>query len=209
MEGERCLGVSTSARRVIPHPPIKLDLYRRPPDSVDDKSDHRDNLRGFRFRLLDAPMSERVSDGGLDACAISVTPRGSLRPSVIRLPSTAPKARMVPWRPPYRLAHMRRGGAVSGVVALVGAVLFLCVGPATAAPRHDCGNPPDWSGHLIAFGVGCGQARAVFEGIHCSDSGCTEIHSGAWQCYRRTISRLEGRGNCSLGSRRIRWVVYE
>jgi hypothetical protein len=93
--------------------------------------------------------------------------------------------------------------------ALAGLVLLLSAGSAAATSHHDCGNPPNWSGRLLATGVGCEKARAVFDGIHCADSACTEIHSGAWHCYRRTISRNKGRGNCSLGSRRIRWVVYE
>lgn len=92
----------------------------------------------------------------------------------------------------------------------LGAICVLVfASPAAAGSRHDCGNPPGWSGRLTAINYGCAGARRVFESIHCSDSQCDEIHSGAWQCYRRTVSRYKGRGNCTLGRARIRWVVYE
>jgi hypothetical protein len=104
---------------------------------------------------------------------------------------------------------MRCGGALSAVIAILAIALCASTASSAAAPHHDCGNPPNWSGRLTAVGVGCQKARAVFEDIHCSDTPCTEIQSGAWSCYRRTISRVKARGNCSLGSRRIRWVVYE
>src|SRR5271156_4607879 len=87
--------------------------------------------------------------------------------------------------------------------------LLVLASSAAAGSRHDCGNPPNFSGRLTAINYGCAGARQVFESIQCSDSKCDEIHSGAWQCYRRTISRYKGRGNCTLGRARVRWVVYE
>jgi hypothetical protein len=105
---------------------------------------------------------------------------------------------------------MCRGGAVTLICCVVIATAAVAwAGTGIAATSHDCGNPPNWSGKLVAIGVGCDKARAVFRGIHCTDSSCEEIHSGAWECNRRTISRYKGRGNCHLGAKRMRWVVYE
>jgi hypothetical protein len=86
--------------------------------------------------------------------------------------------------------------------------LSLSVSGASAQKIH-CGHPPDWSGHLIAINVGCHKARAVFHHIHCIDSACTEIHSRAWSCYRHRSGAYTGLGNCHLGDKQIRWVVYE
>jgi hypothetical protein len=93
---------------------------------------------------------------------------------------------------------------------LATSVLALAVSaPSASAHSTRCGNPPDWSGHLIAINVSCHQARTVFHLIHCSDSACSEIHSRAWSCYRHRVGSYTSTGNCHLGRKRIRWRVYE
>lgn len=79
---------------------------------------------------------------------------------------------------------------------------------ASAQTRH-CGNPPNWSGRLIAINVSCHRARVVFHHIRCLDSACREIHSRAWECYRHHVSHYAARGNCHLEGKRIRWLVFE
>jgi hypothetical protein len=92
------------------------------------------------------------------------------------------------------------------------ATILLALGtsvPAAAAHSTRCGNPPNWSGHLIAINVSCHKARSVFHHISCSESQCTEIHSRAWSCYRHRVGSYTATGNCHLGRKRIRWRVYE
>jgi hypothetical protein len=80
---------------------------------------------------------------------------------------------------------------------------------AGATTVHRCGNPPNWSGSLTGYNVGCHKARAVFNGLHCTDQACSDIRSGKWECFRRTVRRYEGRGTCFLGRKRIRWEVHK
>jgi hypothetical protein len=96
------------------------------------------------------------------------------------------------------------GGAITALVSLTVATQA----PARATVHH-CGNPPGWSGRLTAINVGCRKARGVFKRVRCSDRQCSEIHSGAWACYRRRVTAYSARGNCHLGRKRIRWLVFE
>lgn len=72
-----------------------------------------------------------------------------------------------------------------------------------------CGNPPGWSGDLVASGVTCGEADLIFERIHCLDSACTERRSEGWVCDAHPETKFRGGGECRKLEQFIRWHVYE
>lgn len=97
---------------------------------------------------------------------------------------------------------------VLGAVALLATVHSA---PASASYYVNCGNPPGWSGKLLAHNIGCPGARKVFKNIRCSNTDCSAIHSGRWACSKHGVgvAGVAGVGVCHLGSARMRWRVYE
>jgi hypothetical protein len=72
-----------------------------------------------------------------------------------------------------------------------------------------CGNPPNWSGSLEAYGISCEEAAQRFEAIHCDDQSCTRRHSGDWSCSIEPAGRYTTRGICQKGDRFLRYTVHE
>ncbi len=96
-----------------------------------------------------------------------------------------------------------------GAAMMIFALALLAASPAHASYYVNCGNPPNWSGKLLAHRIGCPGARKVFKHVRCSDSACTEIHSGRWACDRHRVGGYSAAGTCHLGNARIHWRVYE
>jgi hypothetical protein len=95
------------------------------------------------------------------------------------------------------------------LLAAITAMTWLLSASATASYYVNCGNPPNWSGKLLAHRIGCPGARKVFKNVRCSNADCSQVHSGNWTCTRHRVNEVTAVGVCHLGGARVRWRVYE
>ena len=102
-------------------------------------------------------------------------------------------------------------GKIVSLSLLLGAtaIILMFAGSANASYYVNCGNPPNWSGKLLAHNIGCPGARKVFRNVRCSNANCSEINSGRWACSRHAVNEAAGVGVCHLGGARVRWRVFE